>query len=383
VKRLTDLTSNVAIGGILLKNRLGLGPINLGGASRSDFRADPVVDLYSHFASGGLALAYLGGVAISQSGRSNSSSMVMLELATQRLLGKLVEMAQASDMHIAVQLMHSGRQASSAEIGSRPLAPSGIPCPYYMEIPAVATIRDIKSVVNGFATAARTAAMAGCQIIEVHAAHGYLVSGFLSRATNHRVDQYGGSLSKRFRILDEIVMAIRESVNVTVGVRINVFERHPRGLRVSEVAEGLLGLRGNLDFVSISGGMYAIHDDVIIPRRSMGPAIWREQARELRRLLMAPIMLAGNIETATLADEIVSMQEADMVLMVRSLLADPDLLRKSLDTVGVIQPCTELYLCKYHSRGASHVYCPYNTVMRTRLLPTVDLANARRRSSER
>ncbi|WP_433754641.1 hypothetical protein [Nocardia sp. CA-135398] len=378
------LRSSTTIGRITLKNRLGFGPVNPGVSDYSGRLDEAMSRLYGSLADGELALSYLGGVAVNNRGRSNRTSLVMTTAQAQALLARLISVGESRRMIIPVQLMHSGRQAGSREIGAVPLAASPLPCPYYKEVPTAATKCDIREVVQDFARSARHAASAGCEMIEIHAAHGYFVSGFLSRNTNYRSDQYGGTLRNRFRVLGEIVQAIRSNVDVTLGARVNVFEQGSGGLQVEELVDGLGSIGPELDFVSITGGMYSVDDDMIIPRRLKGPGIWRRQSRYVRSQLNIPTLIAGNIETAAMADEIVAVGDADITLMVRSLLADPMLYAKSQQhNAGSVQRCTELYLCKYHSRGASHVYCPHSDLMRNEFRPTVNPVLARRKSKDR
>jgi 2,4-dienoyl-CoA reductase-like NADH-dependent reductase (Old Yellow Enzyme family) len=123
-------------------------------------------------------------------------------------------------------------------------------------------------------------------------------------------------------------------------------------------------------YSTITAGVYTTGEDWIIPRRALGPVLWQRHAGIVGRSLGVPVMLAGNISTPELANGVIIDGDADLALMVRALLADPDLLAKwSEDRRGDIQPCTELMLCKYHSRGRRNVYCPFNHVLRGPLHP--------------
>lgn len=366
------LLQAINLGESTLKNRIGFGPINPGFAHVGSAELETVMDFYASFLRGELGLLYLGGVAVSNEGRSNSASMVMGNSNTQQLLGSMIDASRQYKTKIVVQIMHAGRQASSAETGSSLIAASPIPCEYYRGNPREASRADIRRVVEDFRISAKVAANIGCELIEIHAAHGYLISGFLSRSSNVRCDEYGGSVKNRFRILHEIFDAIRNGVSASVGLRINAYESDRYGLRLDELIDGLGDFIDLVDFISISAGMYTVNEDLIIPRRRLGPALWRSQASTVRKALETPVLLAGNIDSVDLAASIVSSGDADVVLMVRSLLADPYLLSKWLSgNSPAVQPCTELLLCKYHSRGANHIYCPHNPVLRSSLLPKV------------
>ncbi|MFJ8811633.1 oxidoreductase [Amycolatopsis thermoflava] len=360
------------LGSINLKNRLGLGPINPGFASPNDAAFSDIVEFYKSYGASDVGLVYIGGIAVSPEGRSNGRSMVMSDRGTQDLVTSVAQQLEQFECVLAVQLMHSGRQASSSEIGFPRVAASSIACPYFNELPRAATEEDLLRVRMDFQRSAAAAYQSGAQVIEIHAAHGYLLSGFLSASSNARTDIYGGSIENRFRFLSDVLRDVRGACGAAVGIRVNVYEQGG-GISPYELSAGLSQISDLFDFVSVSAGTYSALGDVIIPRRSYGPAPWRSQATILRKTLGKPVMLCSNIESIDLVNDIVEKQDADVALMVRSLLADPHLLKKWTEGRAVeIQPCTELYMCKYHSRGATNVYCPHNPYLRKRsLLPRV------------
>jgi 2,4-dienoyl-CoA reductase-like NADH-dependent reductase (Old Yellow Enzyme family) len=365
------LLSPYLIDSVRLPNRLALGPINPGFFGSDGSATAAVREFYADFAAGGVGLVYIGGVAVSQDGRSNSASLVAGSGAAAAGISDIRSIVHQSGSVLAVQLMHSGRQASSAELGTGLLAASSIPCRVYGEKPHAASLADIHRLVSHFRSAAVSVEAAGADLIEIHAAHGYLLSGFLSASSNHRSDAYGGSTFNRFRILRQVLEAVRSEVDCPVGVRINVAENVSKGaLGIEELLEGLWSVRAGLSFISVTAGVYTRDEDWIIPRRALGPALWQRQAGMLRRVIGLPVMLAGNLSTPELANGVIADGDADLALMVRALLADPRLLEKwRSERRGDIQPCTELLLCKYHSRGKRNVYCPFNRVLHGQLRP--------------
>lgn len=370
----TPLGAPLLVGRTELPNRVGFGPVNPGLGDATAVRRDSLFDFYRQFALGDIGLVYVGGVAVSPSGRSNRGSLVMTEPVTVRLITGVAETVQPSGTRLAVQLMHSGRQASASEIGHQPVAASALPCPYYRELPRSASAADLHGIRLDFVRSARAATQAGADLIEIHAAHGYLISGFLSASANIRRDAYGGSVRNRFRLLAEIIHSIRDECSAPalgVRVRISARERLLDTLTIEETIAGLGPIADELDFVSVSAGVYTESTDLVIPGRKLGAAAWRHEAARIRSELGLPTFLAGNIVSMEIAAEVVGSRQTDVGLLVRSLLADPDMFRKWQKGDANVQACTELYLCKYHSRGASHVYCPYNPVLRRQLLPKV------------
>lgn len=369
----THLLAPLKLGATDLKNRLGLGPINPGFFRPDGTATAPVLRFYSDFAEANISLVYIGGVAISDSGRSNSRSLVVSSERDVAGIAQVADLVHKENGRLAVQIMHAGRQTSPIETGAPLIAPSPIPCEYYGFIPDEASGAELRLITQQFAASAKVLTAAGVDVIEIHAAHGYLLSGFMSRHTNKRSDAFGGSVTNRFRLLGGIIDAVRDAADDgTIGVRVNVAERSPIGMSVAELVDGIGPFSESLDFVSVSAGMYTRDpaEDWIIPRRALGEALWRSQSRELRDSLNKPVLLAGNITTIDMADRIIESGDADMVLMVRSLLADPRALHKWMIGEGTsIMPCTELYLCKYHSRGWQNVYCPHNNTLHQELHP--------------
>jgi 2,4-dienoyl-CoA reductase-like NADH-dependent reductase (Old Yellow Enzyme family) len=358
--------SPLIIGGVRIQSRIGMAPLNTGLFRAS---ADQVTreSFYRSFLSPHLGLLTIGGVAVHASGRANSSAVVLDNLSTASSLRSVVESAHNYGVPVAVQLEHAGRQARKSEIGSVPLAPSALPCPVVDEIPRALETRELSEVISWFLRASIIASQSGADFVEIHAAHGYLLSGFLSPLTNHRKDTYGGTSINRYRILWEIVEKIGTTVGIPVGVRINCWEHGEAGLTETDVIGGLLPFARNLAYVSVSAGMYSLDHDVIMPSRALGPALWREQAYAIRKALGLPILLAGNIADLETADDLITAGCADVVLLGRALLADPQLLQKSRSPESV-QPCTDCGQCKYHSRGLPQIYCPFHPVLNPRRL---------------
>jgi 2,4-dienoyl-CoA reductase-like NADH-dependent reductase (Old Yellow Enzyme family) len=353
--------SSVSLGpGLELISPYGLAPLNSSLFGPDGSADGTCLDFYDTFITSGIGVLTLGGVAVSADGRANRTSLVLDQQHKAAGLGAVAERAHRHGVRLVVQLEHAGRQTSRGETGFDPLGPTAVPCPVVGGAPRAATARDLDDVIERFARAAEFAVAAGVDTVEIHAAHGYLISGFLSRHTNIRTDAYGGSVSHRFRLLRQIATEIHRRCGKRPGVRLNVYE-HGGGTSPREIVEGLKDLSNVLLYVSVSGGMYS-SDDVIIPARSKQRAIWRDEARELRRQLGVPVLLAGNIDSLALADELLGEGAADVVLFGRALLADPGLIAKT--RLGrPVQPCTDCRLCKYHSHDLPHIYCPYHPTL--------------------
>ncbi len=350
------------LGTVVLPNRLGLGPINSALFEPDGSISDLHFGFYERFVEEGLGLVYVGAVAVTQAGRSNSRSLVLDRPERSLGIRRIAEACRQSGTVLAVQLMHVGRQARSSEIGHETVAPSPLPCPVMDERPRELTPAEISRICRQFGEAAAIAEDAGAHLIEIHAAHGYLVGAFLSPYSNVRSDHYAATPGGRSRFLSELLDEVGRRTSLPIGLRVSVVENVDGGLRVEDLAGTLGHAREALAFLSVSGGVYVRERDVIIPSRDLGRMLWEAQAASLRQWLGVPVAISGNFHDLDEVDDVVRRRSADVVLMVRALLADPMLLRKwTAGRRSEVQPCIDCRLCKYHTRREPHVYCPFNT----------------------
>ncbi|MCP5179847.1 MAG: FAD-dependent oxidoreductase [Pseudomonadales bacterium] len=216
--------------------------------------------------------------------------------------------------------------------------------PNYMQgvVPFAMTQAQIDEVVDAFAKAARRCRDGGLDGVDVHASSGYLLHEFLSPALNHRTDRYGGSLENRMRFLDEVLAAIRAEVNdadFVVGVRLPNEDQVPGGLGAEEVAEIAARLNDRVDYVSLHMGSYWRFHTLIAPTDDPLGVEMAANAKITPRVTK-PTIVVGRINTLDHASSIVASGQADMVSMVRALLADPELVNKARrGEENRIRPC--------------------------------------------
>ena len=201
---------------------------------------------------------------------------------------------------------------------------------------------------------------------------GYLIAEFLSPYANRRTDMYGGSFEHRFRFLSELINAVREVGGLTVGVRISGNEFVKDGLNCETLPALVQAIESSgAAYVSISAGVYDL-EDRIMPDRALGEGVYANLGRTAKKVAKIPVLVSGNVSHMHTVENLLSNGCADVVLMGRALLADPWLIRKSLDgKEKSIQPCTMCRMCKYHSRGLPHISCPHNDLLWDLLRSTV------------
>ena len=243
-------------------------------------------------------------------------------------------------MKMLQQIYHPG-SATRPRKAATQISSSAIPNPMVGGIPFAMTVGEIAEMVESFALAARRCRDGGLDGIDVHASSGYLIEQYLSPANNTRDDAYGGSLENRMRFLVEILDAIRATVgyDFCVGIRLPNEEYIPGGLTPSDVAEIAQLIEPYVDYVSLHMGSYWRFYKLLAP---MDEPLGNEMAANapIIRAVTKPTIVVGRIMTLDHAEHIVSSGAADMVSMVRALIADPELVNKARrgDT-HLVRPC--------------------------------------------
>jgi 2,4-dienoyl-CoA reductase-like NADH-dependent reductase (Old Yellow Enzyme family) len=220
------------------------------------------------------------------------------------------------------------------------VAPSPVAFPGYAE-PDELTGAQIAAIVADWAAAARRAVAAGFEVIEVHAAHGYLLHEFLSPASNHRTDAYGGDLAGRSRLLLEVVDAVRAELpeGAPLFVRVSATEWTPGGLEVDEVADVARELAGHgVDLIDVSSG-----GNQIVPGIPTGPGYQVPLARTIRERSGLPVGAVGLITEPQHAEKILAERAADAILLGRVLLRDPSWPQRAAADLGADVPWPPQY----------------------------------------
>lgn len=284
---------------------------------------------YGSRSQGGTGLLIIEATGVEPRGRITNHCMGIWNDAQARELQKIVEFVhKRSDSKIGIQLAHAGRKGStwnniqiSVEEGWETVAPSPIPYHPTERIPHVLNIDEIKDIVQYFKEAAKRAIKAGFDVIEIHAAHGYLVHQFLSPLSNIRTDEYGGSFENRIRFLLEIVDSVNKELdeNVALFVRISGTEYAENGWNLENSVElaRILKTHG-VDLVDVSSGgnihgvKIPVFDGYQVPLSS-----------KIRNEVNIKTGTVGLITKIEQAEEILQKGEADLILVAREILRNP------------------------------------------------------------
>lgn len=317
-----------------LKNRLWVSPMCQYASEHRDGMVEDWHRIhYGSMARGGAGLVMVEATAVLPEGRISPQCLGLWSDAHIEGLRQIVDFAHSQGSAMGIQLAHAGRKASThawfpgANKLSVPLesggwetvAPSALPFWEYRE-PHALSAEGIDGVVDAFVTAAERASQAGFDVIEIHAAHGYLLHEFLSPFSNTRSDQYGGSLENRARLLRRIVRSIREEhPDLPLFVRISATEWVEGGFTLTEATQVATWLgEDGADLVDVSSG--ANLPDVKIP---VGPGFQVPLSAHIKTESGMRTAAVGFITNAQQADEIVTSGKADAVFVGRPALRDP------------------------------------------------------------
>jgi 2,4-dienoyl-CoA reductase-like NADH-dependent reductase (Old Yellow Enzyme family) len=318
---------------VTFRNRIGVSPM-CQYSSEDGFAHDWHLVHLGGFAVGGAGLVMTEATAVTPEGRISPQDMGIWNDAHVSFLTRIADFVHAQGAIAGVQLAHAGRKASTyrpwsghgavpAVEGGWPnvMAPSALPFAENYPGPVAMRTNEIADVVNAFRRAAQRALDAGFRVIEVHAAHGYLLHEFLSPLSNVRTDQYGGTFPNRVRLLLEVVHAIRTvwPERLPLLVRLSVTEWAPGGWDTEEAVELALLLKAAaVDLIDCSSGGNV--SGVKIP---VGPGYQVPFARRVRKESGIHTAAVGMITDAAQAEQVIADGDADMVFLAREMLRQP------------------------------------------------------------
>lgn len=335
----------LALRSLIVRNRLWVAPMcQYSVEERDGVPTDWHLVHLGQFAAGGAGLVVTEATAVTANGRISPQDTGIWTDEQASAWSRIVDFLHSQGAAAGIQLVHAGRKAStfrpwsdargtvpSEDGGWEPVAPSALAFPGYAT-PRALDAHEIAGVVADFAAAARRSVAAGFDVIEIHAAHGYLIHEFLSPLSNERTDSYGGSLENRARLLLDVVRAIRAAAGDTVVfVRFSATDWTEGGWNEDETATvaGWAAQAGaDLFDVSTGGNVPAS-----IP---LEPAYQVRFATLVRDAVDVPVCAVGLITDPEEAEEIVRSGRADAIMMGRELLRDPHLPLRAASVLGTV-----------------------------------------------
>jgi NADPH2 dehydrogenase len=309
--------------GVTLKNRIMMSPMCQYSAGGDGLPTDWHHIHYATRAIGGTGLVMVEATSVEFRGRISLRDLGVWNDGQGEALGRLAEGAHRHGAAVGLQLAHAGRKAWRDTMGAgqeEAVAPSAIPFAERWKAPHELTVEEIHQVVEAFRQGARRAREAGFDVVEIHGAHGYLISQFLSPLSNHRTDEYGGPIQGRMRFLHEVAGAVRREwpERLPLFVRLSCSDFHPEGNTISDIVEVARTLpEHGVDLVDCSSG------GVVEADYPVGPGYQVPFAHRIKRDAGILTGAVGLISSPEMAEEIVRNRRADLVLLGRELLRNP------------------------------------------------------------
>lgn len=302
---------------VTLKNRIVMPPMCMYSAADDGMVTDWHVTHYATRAVGQVGLIIVEATGVEPRGRISNQDLGIWDDAHIPGLKRVVEQVHAQGGKIGIQLAHAGRK--SEVVNSTPVAPSAIAFNEEYSLPTALTVQEIQKVIQRFVQGAKRAVAAGFDMIEIHAAHGYLINEFLSPLTNIRTDEYGGSLENRVRFLQEVLIAIKNVIptEMPVSVRVSADDYHPEG-NTPEIVAAMLNLvkHHGIDVVNVSSGAVI----PVMPRAYPGYQV--AMALVIKEKTQLPVLAGGLITEPAQALQLIK-AGIDLVYTGRELLRNP------------------------------------------------------------
>ncbi len=323
----TKLFEPGRLGTLELKNRIVMPAMGCSLAESTGEAGARIIKYYAERAKGGAGLIITEITRVDDEtgvGTPNQLSVTNTHMIAQ--LSRLAEAVHAYDTKIFVQLHHPGNQTPSRLIGGKqPVSASDVTCKVIGEQPRALTTEEVEGMVKKFVTGAVIAQKAGIDGVEIHGAHGYLVSQFLSPHTNKRTDKYGGSFEGRMRFVTEIIMGIRAycGPKFPISVRINGNDYLADGITEEDaIAQAKYLEKLGINCINVSCGTYDSGATIIEPNY-FAEGWKRHLAANIRKEVSIPIIAVCNIKHPAFAEEMLEAGDVDFVGIARGMLADP------------------------------------------------------------
>jgi 2,4-dienoyl-CoA reductase-like NADH-dependent reductase (Old Yellow Enzyme family) len=289
----------------------------------------PLKQLYQELARGGVGLIITGHMFVHRSGRAEPEMTGIYSDALIPSLTELTDVVHQEGGRIAAQINHGGMQCKDPL--SETIAPSAVDAPFLNQPAREMTLDEIDLLISAYAQAARRAKEAGFDAVQIHAAHGYLISQFLSPFVNRRTDDWGGDVEGRMRFLRAVCGAVREQVGpeYPMFIKLGMVDDVEGGLTPQESVQIAAALEPmGLDAVEISGAIAGGARNLNV-REGIVPgedeAYFRPLARQARSVTRLPILLVGGFRSRPVMEEVLDAGDADFISLSRPLICEPDL----------------------------------------------------------
>ena len=320
--------------GTTIKNRFFKSAMSEGMGTRDFQPKKNIATLYKRWAEGGTGLIITGNIMVDPKGTAEPGNIVFDKNSNMEILKNWAKQGQQHGAKVMVQLNHPGKQAPKT-VSKQTVAPSAVPLGNGLNklfsTPRALATNEVEELIQKFVTSAKVAKEAGFSGVQIHAAHGYLVSQFLSPHDNRRTDKYGGSLENRMRFLKEIYLGMREELgkDFPIGIKINSTDFKEDGLTEEDSLETIVELANlGLDFVEISGGTYERPAMMGATSTSSNKVFFAEYSKKLKQKVDIPVIVTGGIRSINAMNTLLNDNTTDFIGIARPLTIDPNIPNK-------------------------------------------------------
>jgi 2,4-dienoyl-CoA reductase-like NADH-dependent reductase (Old Yellow Enzyme family) len=362
------LFTPISIGDVEIRNRVVMPPMTTRYSTNAGFATSASVAYYQARARGGVGLITVEMAAPEVAGRHRFHELGVYDDKFLPGLETIVQAIHGEGARASIQLGHGGSRARRAVSQVQPIAPSAIPTPVFeieqeLAHPEAMSTERIEETIGAFVAAAARAKKAGFDVVELHAAHGYLISQFLSPAENTRTDEYGGSLRNRARFGLRIIEGIKAAVpGLPVIYRLGVEDFYAGGL-VAEDAYDVAdwAVESGADAISVTAGHYRSQPgpEVMIPPMAYDEGTFLKFATAIKGRVSVPVIGVGRLGDPEVAGRAVADGKLDMTAIGRPLLADPDWVNKTM-AGNPIRRCLACNHCVNNLRSGNNLSCVVN-----------------------
>ncbi|HOM29629.1 MAG TPA: FAD-dependent oxidoreductase [Deltaproteobacteria bacterium] len=357
---LKHLLEPITVRGLTIPNRVVMPPMGTNLANKDQTVSEALLAYMERRskAQPGLIIAEIA--AVHETGLLIDTELGIYDDRFIPGLRRLSETIRRGGAKAGVQLHHGGRECFFLLGKKEALGPSAIPSLLYGMPPKEMTLQDMAVIKEAFAAAARRARLAGFDMVEIHAAHGYLLCQFLSPLANRRTDEYGSSMENRARFVVEVIEAVRKSVgdDFPVSLRVSVDESIKGGYTEQDM-RGVIPLcvKAGADIIHASLGTYGSPAGITTAPVEFPPGFNAHRARMVKQVVDVPVITVGRFTDPRFADEVIARGDADLVSFGRQFLADPDFLPKArskrYDEIRTCIACNQGCIERLMFEGAS------------------------------
>lgn len=366
--RFPTMFSPIQIGGVTVPNRFVVPPMANNFSDPDGCLSQRSLAYYAARARGGFGLITIESAVVYEQAKGGPRKACLFADHTIDSFRRVAEACHSYGAKVSVQLQHAGPEGSSALTGHPLKAASPVPAACGREIPREMPRDEVYRLIECYGDAARRAKLAGLDMVEVHCAHGYLVSTFLSERTNHRTDEFGGCFENRLRLPRLIVENIRRKTGGIMPIlcRINASDELDGGQSVQDAAAvaAYLEQECGVDAIHVSRAVHLRDEFMWAPGQFHG-GFSAPLVEEIKRAVTVPVIAVGRFTEPQYAELLVRQGRADLIAFGRQSIADPELPNRARDgQLETLAPCIGCLLgCVPNMLSGRPITCAVNPLV--------------------